>query len=130
MKEDAVNARRRRESTAGQLTGPGAPGRSSWTNALLPKVLISGAGGPKIGGAGGGGTASGSFKSFVVADRCIAVYGVSEDGRKQVAQTVNSLAHTVDRLVPKFTFDLLVEQSTRRIRERGERWRPGNVAVY
>lgn len=63
-------------------------------------------------------TASEPFKTFIVADRCIAEYGVSYDEYTKVAESVKSLGHDVDWLVPKDTFDFLVEESRRRILER------------
>ncbi|MGQ9590427.1 MAG: hypothetical protein ACUVYA_09065 [Planctomycetota bacterium] len=63
-------------------------------------------------------TPSESFKTFTVADRCIAEHGVGYDEYKQVAEKVKSLGHGIDWLVPKGTFDFLVEESTRRILER------------
>ncbi len=60
-------------------------------------------------------TASESFKTFIVADPCIAEYGVSYDEYKQVAEKVKSLGYDVNWLVPKDTFCFLVEVSKRRI---------------
>jgi len=59
-----------------------------------------------------------SFKTFIVADRCIAEYGVSYDEYKEVAEKFRSLGHGVDWLVPKDTFDFLVEERRSRILER------------
>jgi len=63
-------------------------------------------------------TPSESFKTFIVADRCIAEYGVSYDEYKEVAEKVKGLGHAVEWLVPKDTFDFLVEESKRRLLER------------
>lgn len=59
-----------------------------------------------------------SFKSFLVADRCVADYGVSYEEYKDVAEKINDLGHRVARPVPKDAFDFLVEESRRRIPER------------
>ena len=63
-------------------------------------------------------TPSESFKTFIVADRCIAEYGVSYDEYKEVAEKVQALGHAVEWLVPNDTFDFLIEESKRRILER------------
>jgi hypothetical protein len=63
-------------------------------------------------------TPSESFKTFIVADRCIAEYGVSYDEYTEVADKVKSLGHAVEWLVPKDTFDFLVKVSRRHILER------------
>lgn len=42
---------------------------------------------------------------LIVADRCIAKFGVSYDEYRECADKVNSLGHGVDWLVPKDIFD-------------------------
>ena len=63
-------------------------------------------------------TVSESFKTFIVADRCIAEYRVSYDEYKQVAEKAKAQGHAIEWLVPKDTFDFLVEVSKSRILER------------
>ncbi len=56
-------------------------------------------------------TPSESFKTFIVSDSCIVEYGVSYDEYKEVAEKVKAMGHAVDWLVPKDTFDFLVQAS-------------------
>lgn len=63
-------------------------------------------------------TPSESFKTFIIDDRCVADHSLSYDEYKQVAERVKSLGHGVDWLVPKDTFEFLVEESRRCILER------------
>lgn len=58
-------------------------------------------------------TPSESFKTFIVSDRCIAEYGVSYDEYKGAAEKVKSLGYGGVWLIPKDTFDFLVEESKR-----------------
>jgi len=59
-------------------------------------------------------TPSESFKTFIVNDRCIVEYGVSYDEYNEVAENVKALGHAVEWLIPKDTFDFLIEESKRR----------------
>jgi hypothetical protein len=63
-------------------------------------------------------TPSESLKTFSVADTRIAERGVWHDEHKQVAAKVTSLGHGIDGLVPKDTFNFLVDESRRRILKR------------